>query len=67
VMRFIGANGVIAGPFAIVKTLAKREGSFVKRSSNRHWVVRNANCQFARKLTACVTVVRASDYSYADS
>jgi hypothetical protein len=37
-MRFIGTNGVIAGPLAIVQTLAKLKGSFVKRGSDGHKV-----------------------------
>ena len=36
VVRFVDADGVIAGPFAVAETVAQTEGSFVKRGSDRH-------------------------------
>src|SRR5438552_8516143 len=83
VMRFVGADRVIARPFAIVQALAQRERSFMKWSSNRHGV--RAACGSGRLKRFVIgfnnflvqpsatadgsdsTFVRASDYSYADN
>ena len=55
VVHFVNADGVVAGPFAIVKALAECEGSFVEGSSDWHVV-----SEFLRLLWWRCVVTRAA-------